>query len=148
TGIGMANEEKVLLPQGAWANGILCEIVVDLQTAVLQIGLQSSPLVDHVTHCFVQGAFWQQSIPPGFEPFFNPAPNRGCQLLPQVPALFTSQSFLPVVLLDQIKLADLFNKPTRFTRVLHLRFDKFAPRMSQTGATDQPWILRGQTSIH
>src|SRR6476646_11537953 len=57
TGIGMTNEEKVLLSNGARANGVFGEIVVDLQTAVLQIGLQGSPLVDHITHGFVQGTF-------------------------------------------------------------------------------------------
>ena len=44
TGFGMSDEEVILLADGAGTNGVLDEVVVDLDFAVVQIDLHAWPL--------------------------------------------------------------------------------------------------------
>ena len=40
SGIGFADEQPVLLPDGGWSDGVFHEVVVDLNAAIIQEHLQ------------------------------------------------------------------------------------------------------------
>ena len=48
TGIGVADEEPVLLADGRGADGVFDQVVVNLHPAIIQINAQRAPLVQRI----------------------------------------------------------------------------------------------------
>ena len=58
-GSGFADEEPVFLSDCRWPDGILDQIIIDLDAAVAQIDLQRAPLAQGVLHRLAEQALWQ-----------------------------------------------------------------------------------------
>ena len=55
-GFRAAEEEEVLFSDGSWANGVLDEVVVDLECAVLKIKVELVPAFEGVVDGFAEVA--------------------------------------------------------------------------------------------
>src|SRR5687768_11752260 len=58
-GSGFADEEPVFLSDGGGANGILDQIIVDLDATVPQVNLQGAPLAQSIVNRLSEQALWQ-----------------------------------------------------------------------------------------
>ena len=59
SGFGTAEEEPVLFPNCRWADGVLDEVVVDLDVSVIGVDEQLIPEIEGVGDGFSGLAFWQ-----------------------------------------------------------------------------------------
>src|SRR5215831_10873114 len=67
TGLGMPNEQIVLLTYGTGPDRVFGQVVVDFQATVLQIGLQRLPFPHRILDGFTQGTLRQNRCTTLFE---------------------------------------------------------------------------------
>lgn len=76
-GVRAAEEEKVLFADGRGTDGVLDEVVVDLEPSMLEVKVECIPAFEGVVDRFAKVALRQLSGPLGFEDGFYPFQNRG-----------------------------------------------------------------------
>jgi hypothetical protein len=147
-GLGMPNEQKILLTDGGRTNGILTKVVVDLQPAILHIADQGFPAAEDIVSGLTEQALGQH---PTTHHFQRPAqPRQDGSALPRShrrPQLGAGRLF-PQAFLHRIEQAHLAHQPRRRTTFAQ-RFVNAPPRVRP--ATNQNQLaatLPGQGFIH
>lgn len=130
-GVLATDEEPVLRSELGRTNGVLDEVVVDLDAAVREVGLQLAPLVDGVAHGLAQQALRQDgtALQKPVEEFLQPSvDHRALRCTERFPQYgrgvgVTQPSF------DLIEMAELSQDPCNQPRRLVARFEKLPADM-------------------
>ena len=67
SGLGVTEEQPVLLSKSGWADCILNEVSIDLDFGLLEINLQRSPVSQRIADGFAHCTLWQEAsgeVPP------------------------------------------------------------------------------------
>src|SRR5947208_1054273 len=137
TGIRVADEQPVLLADRAGPDGILSQIIIDLQPAILEVASQWHPFIDAIFSGFAQGAFWQVLRKGPLQLRQEPVQNGLGFVQPQSFAFARSKSSLSRYGFHQIQFSELINNWWRMDRVVWLRLKELSPGMSPTANWDQ-----------
>src|SRR5712692_4807393 len=126
----MSDEEPALAADGGGADGVFDQVVVDLETAVLEIARQSVVLVEEVVEGLTHGALGQER---GLEfggPGFHAVPDFRGLLTALVVTLVGRKP--PYLVFNSVKRADLGNKPDGLSETFLERFVQVPARMGET----------------
>src|SRR3954463_15029179 len=130
-GIGFADEEPVLLADGSWPDGILNQVIVDLQQTVAQVRQERRPLVESVRNRPPHDTLGEKASlctpvqQDALEPFDDRPALQGSGDCSQLGTC----SGLPQLLLSSVKALDQMQNQTGLFRRVSRGIEEAAPQM-------------------